>query len=125
MTATELLAAARSIMRRDDAATAGVWPRASAFLARQALEESLDDVWRHQAGTAELTDCPMRTQLLCARAYLDVDLAGRIAWTWAALSRACHHHSYELAPTAAELQRWMNDVENLVRQVETSMSSEP
>lgn len=66
MTPTQLLAAARSVMGRDDDATAGVWPRASVFLARQALEESLDDVWRNRFGTDGLIDCPMRTQLLCA-----------------------------------------------------------
>ncbi len=26
---------------------------------------------------------------------------------WGALSRACHHHSYELAPTAGELEGWI------------------
>ena len=38
MTAEELLAAARRLVDRPDAAMAGVWPRAAALLARQALE---------------------------------------------------------------------------------------
>jgi hypothetical protein len=35
------------------------------------------------------------------------ELAGRVAYTWSALSYACHHHSSELPPTAAELGAWM------------------
>ena len=30
---------------------------------------------------------------------------------WGALSRACHHHPYELAPTAGELSGWIEAVE--------------
>jgi len=32
------------------------------------------------------------------------------AAAWTALSRACHHHAYELAPTAAELRTWHTTV---------------
>jgi hypothetical protein len=37
--------------------------------------------------------------------------------TWTALSRACHHHAYELSPTAAELGTWLESVDELVRVV--------
>ena len=40
----------------------------------------------------------------------------RLHETWGALSRACHHHPYELAPTAAELARWIEVVEEFGRQ---------
>ena len=43
----------------------------------------------------------MRTQLICLRSYLeDAPLAARAGHAWSALSRACHHHPYELGPTA-------------------------
>ena len=49
--------------------------------------------------------CPLRTQLICLRSYLeDAGLAARAGHAWSALSRACHHHRYELAPTSGELQ---------------------
>jgi hypothetical protein len=32
---------------------------------------------------------------------------------WLGLSRAAHHHAYELAPTAAELRRWHANVTQL------------
>jgi hypothetical protein len=41
-------------------------------------------------------------------------VATRAAYLSAALSRACHYHSYELAPTAAELTSWLNETADLV-----------
>ena len=101
----ELLAAARDLLKRADPQTAGLWPRAAALLARQALEAGLDEFWRGK-GVA-LDGCSMRTQLICLRGYLDHDAAGRIDHAWAALSQACHHHAYDLAPAAGELEGWM------------------
>jgi len=57
-----------------------------------------------------------RAQLLCLRVYLDPDLARRVAWTWSALSRSCHH-SYDLPPTAGELGDWIETVDDLCRTV--------
>jgi hypothetical protein len=55
-------------------------------------------------------------QLIFLRTYLsDADLAARAGHAWSALSRACHHHAYELAPTAVELQSWFALVRELVR----------
>jgi hypothetical protein len=51
--------------------------------------------------------------LLCLTAYLDPDTAARAAYLSAALSRACHYHSYELAPTAAELTGWLDETTEL------------
>ena len=45
MTPEELLAAARRLVERPDAVTAGVWPRAAALLARQALEVAMAALW--------------------------------------------------------------------------------
>ena len=114
MTPEELLAAARRIIQRPDAATAGVWPRAAALLARQALELAMASLWAAQPQAAGLAECTTRSQLLCLTAYLDQDTATRAAYLSAALSRACHYHSYELAPTATELTRWLNETTQLI-----------
>jgi hypothetical protein len=45
--------------------------------------------------------------------YLNRELAGNVAFTWGALSSACHHHVYELAPTAQELFLWADTIERL------------
>jgi hypothetical protein len=93
-----------------------LWPRVSALLAGQALEATLRRLWERQA--LDLPGCSMRTQLICLRTYLgDPDLAARTAHAWSALSRACHHHPYELAPTATELQAWFLVVDELISKV--------
>lgn len=113
----ERLRLARVMLGRADPTTAGLWPRASALLARQALEAAVHRLWEHRR--LDLQDCSMRVQLICLRTYLgDADLAARAGHAWSALSRACHHHPYELAPTAAELQRWLSVVEELIRKAD-------
>jgi hypothetical protein len=112
--AVDLLAMARQLLDRASPDTAGLWPRAAALLARQALEVAVDDFW--QARRIPLESCPTRAQLICLREYLDDDdLAGRVHHAWNALSRACHHHPYELAPTAGELRDWMDSVDAFTR----------
>ena len=60
----------------------------------------------------------MRSQLLCLTAYLDPSTASRAAYLFAALSRACHYHPYELAPTAAELTSWLDQAAQIVTQLQ-------
>lgn len=50
----------------------------------------------------------------------DHELADGVRVTRSALSRACHHHPYELAPTVAELSHWITQVERLVSTLEQS-----
>ena len=97
---------ARQLLDRASSETAGLWPRAAALLGRQALEMAVDDFWA--AKRLPLEACPTRQQLICLREYLDDDdLAGRVHHAWNALSRACHHHPYEFAPTQGELMIWI------------------
>ncbi|WP_088948742.1 hypothetical protein [Micromonospora zamorensis] len=46
------------------------------------------------------------------------ETARRVAFAWATLSAATHHHCYELAPTAAELRRLHTEVSTLLEQLE-------
>jgi hypothetical protein len=118
----DLLDMADRLLRRADPTTAGLWPRASALLALQALEASVLRLWERR--TLDLTSCSMRTQLICLRSYLeDAKLAARTSQAWSALSRACHHHPYELAPTSGELQSWFSEVSELIQSV--GLSSDP
>jgi hypothetical protein len=104
---------ARGVLARADPETAGLWPRASALLGRRALEGTVQGLWRRQ--DLDLAACPMRVQFICLRRYLkDKDLAARAGLAWSALTRACHHHPYELAPTADELGDWLAVVEALL-----------
>lgn len=107
-----LVGAARQLIDGQVAATSGAWPRASALLARQALEEAVRFLWN---GTYEAArSCSATHQLLCSRVVLGEHLAAEAFQAWAALSQACHVHAYELGPAAAELNGWINVVERVV-----------
>ena len=108
-----LIGSARELIARSDIGPAGVWPRAAAFLARQALEDTLDELWlRNMPGVEKASRA---SQLAClSYASPDRELADGVRIAWSALSRACHHHAYELAPTTAELDHWISQVERLV-----------
>lgn len=108
----ELLAGADRLLGTATASTTGVWPRAVALLLRHALEEALRRYWH--ARTPRLAHCPPHAQALCLESYADPDTARRWSVTWAGLSRACHYHGYELAPTQAELRVWRDDVERVI-----------
>jgi hypothetical protein len=118
MTPQELLAAARVLMQRPDASAAGIWPRAAALLARQAIEAAMEELWAAKRQAAGLSGSTMRSQVLCLTAYLDRGTASRAAYLLAALSQACHYHPYELAPTAAELLGWLDETAQIVTRME-------
>jgi hypothetical protein len=114
--ARDLLAAARALVDRPSKDTSGMWPRAAVFLARQALEVALKTYWSAKAPGVE--NCPTRAQLLCLGGYLDGSLAQRGNLVWAALSRASHHHPYDLPPTHEELVGWCDTVLEIVERTE-------
>ncbi|WP_181778861.1 hypothetical protein [Pseudonocardia pini] len=96
------------ILHAPDLVEDGAWPRACTWLIRLALEHGLDDFWAtHRPEVAEVS---RRAQLLTLTRTVDSDLGSRATELWYALSRAAHHHAYELAPTGAELRTWHTDV---------------
>lgn len=115
-TPEELLRLARDLLDRAEPATSGLWPRATAHLGRQAVELALDDLWVKKAPGVE--ESSARAQLICLPTYLeDEELAERVNHVWWVLTRAGHHHPYELAPTAAELSAWIADAEGVVEEI--------
>lgn len=113
MTARQDLELARALEHSPSAALEGCWARASAIVARQALEASIESFW--QAVEPGLSGATMRTQF----AYLpfelgDVALAREAHWTWTRLSRVVHHHVYELPPTTMELAGLLDSVERVI-----------
>ncbi len=117
MSATEddLIATARQLLDDPTHATVSAWPRAAALLARQALERALADYWDSRLPGAERLN--MRAQLNCAQIYLGAQLAGELTYTWYALSRATHHHPYELDPTRDELASLIGSADRAIRTV--------
>ena len=115
--ARDMLGMAQGLLGHAHPDTAGLWPRASALLACRAVEATVHRLWERRA--LDLRGCSMRVQLIFLRTYLgDADLAARAGHAWSALSRACHHHAYELAPTAAELRVWLSAVEELIQEAD-------
>jgi hypothetical protein len=102
MTPGDLVREARRLLDTPTRESISGWPRAVALLARMALEEALDAYWREHLKGAEYLD--MRAQLNCARIEMPADVAGDLSYAWHGLSRATHHHAYELDPTAEELR---------------------
>lgn len=96
----------------------GAWPRASVWLTRLALESALDELWADRLPQAR--GAPMRAQLLLLPHHVDEAVATRARQAWLGLSRAAHHHAFELAPTAAELRDWHVDVTAVVTALRTA-----
>jgi hypothetical protein len=91
----------------------GSWPRACAWLLRLALEAAMDDYWRRvHPGVESLKG--RQPQFLILDRYAGRALAARAGYAWWALSRAGHHHSYELGLTSAELGRLRQEVAAII-----------
>lgn len=79
--------------------------RAACWVARAALEQRVRELLL--AKGLEPGDASMRTLLSClesAYGATDPGLVAHAEYAWAGLSRASHHHSYELAPVLSEAQ---------------------
>lgn len=119
MTPTELADAAERVLVDPSDALFGCWARASALLARQSLESAMDLLWRRRAPI--VVQCSMSAQLLVLPSYLrDQEAARDAAYAWSALSRACHHHAYELPPTASELRSLIGLTRRVVAAIDTA-----
>jgi hypothetical protein len=117
LTPHDLLAEAQRMLDEASTATVAVWPRAVALLTRQALEEAMRSYWAENAPGVERLN--MRAQLTCLRVYLSsADVARDVTFTWHALSRATHHHAYELDPTREELSSLVTAARRLVAAVD-------
>lgn len=112
-----LIESALSLLDRQAEDTAGLWPHAVVLLARQGLEAALQTYWSLVAPGME--ECSARAQLLSLREFLgEPTLAGRAHEAWIALSRASHHHVYDLPPTDGELRRWCATVREVIDRTE-------
>jgi hypothetical protein len=119
----ELLEAARRLLTDKDPTSAGLWPRATAMLGRQALEGSLAELWRSLAPGLE--EASFKTQFLCLPAFLGNKdaLAGRVNHVWWSLTRVCHYNVYRLSPTVEELTDWLETIEQFGKEVRTILAN--
>jgi hypothetical protein len=115
MSPEALLAQARALLGPTAEPLAGVWPRAVALLGRQALEGAVREALLRRAPGTERASA--RARLLCLPEYVSTAVAHDASYLWSVLSRACHQHPYELAPTAGELTDWLTGVERVIRRL--------
>ncbi|WP_422734177.1 hypothetical protein ACN26Y_02465 [Micromonospora sp. WMMD558] len=109
----DCLAAADKLLTSVVRGTRGAWPRACAWLLRLAVEAAMDDYW--QRCHPEVAALRARTpQFLILDRYAGRHVAARAGYAWSALSRAGHHHCYELGLTAAELRRLRETVATVI-----------
>ena len=92
-----------------------MWARAAARLMRLALERAVDRYWHRTR--PELLACNTTMRMLMLETALGRAAARDAFVLWSRLSDATHPHPYELAPTAAELRRWHNEVAQFVGQL--------
>jgi hypothetical protein len=86
-------------------------PRTAAVLSRLAFED-----WLNEASTwlpAGQDRPTTNSKLVVLSALRGVELGEDAKRVWHALSRACHHHAYELQPSVAEVKRLVAAVRQL------------
>jgi hypothetical protein len=102
MKPTELVALAERLLRVKEADDPGSVERASALLARQAIEECAAAILSKYGIDASAVD--FTSQLICLQGVMaDKDLARDTAALWSTLSTVVHHEGLELSPTETEL----------------------
>ena len=107
-TATDLLDRAQAVLDGDLKLPANRAARSAALLARRALEDAVSE--RLGALCPGLVSANTRSRLLVLRLLVDQDAGRRAQAAWAGLSRACHHHAFELNPSVMEVQQLINTV---------------
>lgn len=102
MTPLELLAYAQQLLVGLSSSTSGNSSRLAAVVARQAVEECVNQ--RCIAVGAPCERATMRSRLALLKALDDPQLADQLASLWHQLSACCHQHAYELSPTVGEVR---------------------
>jgi hypothetical protein len=88
-------------------------PRTAALLARLAFEEWLDEQSASWASASPGYRPTTKSQLVVLSALRGVEVGEKANRAWNRLSRAVHHHAYELQPSAAEIRHLVTQVRGL------------
>ena len=88
-------------------------PRTAALLARCALESWLEELSAEWCSAAAGYGPTTTSKLVVLATRRGVDVGERAQRVWHALSRAVHHHAYELQPSLAEVRHLVEQVRAL------------
>lgn len=89
--------------------------RTAALLARLALEDWLNEASASWASTTGAKPPTTNSKLIVLTRKLGPEVGERARRVWHSLSRAVHHHAYELQPSAAEVRHLVGQVRDLER----------
>lgn len=95
--------------------TIALGPRAAriaALLARMALEDWINGQCATWAASSEKPPT-MNSKLVVLSRERGTDVGEQARWVWHSLSRAVHHHAYELQPSVAEVRHLVAAVRKL------------
>lgn len=88
--------------------------RAACWIARAALESAVDHMLASE--NLDAPEATMRSKLTVLQVAFQTDepnVPAVAQYAWSALSRACHHHAFELTPPASEVQHLIGLVREL------------
>ena len=85
--------------------------RVAALLARSAFEDWLDE--QNPWAVTAVQRPSAASKLVALSTGEDPDVGRRAQRAWAGLSRACHHHAYELQPSPSEVRQLVAAVRGL------------
>jgi hypothetical protein len=107
---TELLEYAEQVL--DGTVSLGArGPRTAALLARRAFEDWLDELSASWSTQVVSDRSPTTSSKLVALGALQgMELGEHAKRVWHGLSRAVHHHAYELQPSAVEIRHLVGQV---------------
>jgi hypothetical protein len=108
---------ARAVLDGRTPVPPGQQARLAAFLGRQALEDVVDSICEKEDRSLH-HPVTMRSRLTVLEIVHGPEVARAAEVAWIGLSDACHHHAYELAPTAAEVSHLIDIVATLLPQQE-------
>ncbi|MFZ0714971.1 hypothetical protein [Mycobacterium sp.] len=86
--------------------------RTAALLARRAFEDWLDEQGAQWSGSSYYGPST-KSKLVILEALRGTELGQSVKRIWQGLSVACHHHSYELQPSSAEVKDLVEQVRGL------------
>ena len=87
--------------------------RAACWIGRAALESAVAELIESRQRPAP--EATMRSKLGVLQVAFEGEpgIATRAQYAWTALSRVCHHHAFELTPSAGEVEHLLDLVQSL------------
>lgn len=88
--------------------------RVACWIARAALESAVEDRLNRMHAPAPNATMRSKLTVLEVAAGEGSPIPAQAEYAWSGLTRACHHHAFELSPTLGEVRHLISVVEELI-----------